>query len=69
MRDRRRFRSFVLSTVAFVVLLVPLTAGAPMASGSGCDWACDDGFSWNNKIERCTFGGAGCMDCVLRCEK
>ena len=68
MRDRRRFRSFILSTMVFFVLLVPLTAGAPMASGSGCDWGCEDGFSLDLTRGGCPDTGSDCMNCWVRCE-
>ncbi len=67
MRDGKRFRSFVLSTMVFFVLLVPLTAGAPMASGSGCDWGCESGFTLNTQTWSCVAGGKDCMRCTLRC--
>lgn len=68
MRDRKLFRSFVWSTMAFFVLLVPLTADAPMASGSGCEWDCATGYTLHVKALRCMPGGDNCMVCNLRCD-
>lgn len=68
MSDRKRFRSFVLWTITFFVLLVPLSAGAPMASGGGCDWGCADGFALNLRAGGCPSSGSDCMRCWIVCE-
>lgn len=68
MRDCKRFGSFVFWTIAFFVLLVPLTAEAPMASGSGCDFGCVTGYTYHTQAKRCMRGGDNCMVCTLRCE-
>lgn len=68
MKDRRRFRSFVLSTMAFFVLLVPLTAGAPMASSGGCDWECASGRFFDDAGLHCNNSGNNCMACTVTCD-